>query len=1340
MSNILENTILYITMKSKRFVTTLFVIFIMVTVASAKNEVHYQFRHVDYNDKLSSKNVKCITEDSYGFVWLGTKNGLHRYDGTTINRIRCYDYAKRHGNDNIGAICEDTERKLWVGTDRGIYLYDPVVDNFSYVERKDLLSGHIAQSWVQSIVVDDHGNIWALLPDQGVFRYYSDKVDFYSVIPQDGNIKDVHITNMCIDYNGDVWIATSGAGVYCYDRARNFFYKIAPVTDIVIDNIKFVTLAEDTDGTLIFVSTDGCLFRYDPLYCSFSEITFSHSGNIFVRCLICFDDEIWIGTQNGLYVTRKADMSTIVLRHDPLIPYSIADNTIYFLYKSRSGDAWVGTTYGGADYMLRRKFKFEVWGQWTGLDGRIISGIAQESGGNIWIGTEDAGLFVLNPQTGIVETAEGIPADCQHTLFLKRYGDSLYAGFARGGLLCISDSGSIKSVLDIPEADNSVYAYLKDSRGNEWVGLGYALYCRNTSSKEFIRINETGFCWIFDIFEASDGTVWIATMGNGVWTFNPSTRRFRNYCIDTNPDIGLHSDNISSIFEDSRCCIWISTDRGGISRYNANQDNFTSFGIDEGLPDEVAYKILEDDYGNLWFGSNKGLTKFNLDTYQVHTFTTKDGLISNIFNYGAALKDEDGCFYFGGTGGITTFNPNIKNSQQVSTSIYFTSLKVFGQEVTVATKESLLTRNIMFTDCLTLPYDKATFALDVAIPNIEITGNNYYTYRLMPLNTEWVRMVGNQISFLKLSPGKYKLSVRADIHGQTTVREIAIMIHPPWFKSTLAYVIYVILFICVVWMSYSLYRRHKKRQFHEYQRLFEVSKEKELYRAKVDFFTEVAHEIKTPLTLISAPLEAIEKNDMDSEMVQHYQKVIRQNVERLLNLTEQLLDFQSINDNRLALKYENIDVRALISNTVYSFEPAFTLRGRKLEKNIGDGSMTILTDREAIIKIISNLLNNALKYGRCVTKISLTTDDEWLMIKVTSDGDKITGNERRCIFEPFYQMNKSIGESGIGLGLALSSSLASMLGGSLTLDDDLSPENTFTLTIPLNGEGTQNKDKQLVWTPEYVINKNTNEYMLSSVDYTVLIVEDNDDMRDFLAEQVDTLFSSERACNGQEALDKLAKSRIDLIVTDIMMPVMDGFEMCRRIKEDIDISHIPIIIITAKNDLDSKIKGLQLGAEAYIEKPFSVRYFCQLMSSLLENRRRERELFSKKPFFNADNMHMVKADEDLINKMIKIIEDNMCKENFNVETMANMLCMSHSKLSRKLKSVFNISPLELIRTVKLKKAASLIHEGKHQIGDICYMIGFSSPSYFSKLFLNQFGITPKDFEKRCRKKKSKVKS
>ena len=524
----------------------------------------------------------------------------------------------------------------------------------------------------------------------------------------------------------------------------------------------------------------------------------------------------------------------------------------------------------------------------------------------------------------------------------------------------------------------------------------------------------------------------------------------------------------------------------------------------------------------------------------------------------------------------------------------------------------------------------------------------------------------------------------------------------------------------------------------ERQKLFEIEKEKELYESKVDFFTEIAHEVRTPLTLINGPLEAIQEENLPESKKKKYINVIVQNTKRLLELTGQLLDFQKIGANKLSMKFESVDITALLKGIVARFEVTFNLNNKELVLKLTEEEIWAAVDKEAITKIVSNLLNNALKYAWQHIQVELEKDDLYFTIRVISDGNKIPEEASQYIFEPFYQMEKKEApKNGVGIGLSLARSLASLHKGTLTLDTTREKDNVFILTIPLNKEGISLENIKAVQKDIVELDEETS-VETDMHGYTLLLVEDNESMLAFISERLCECFTVETAKNGAEAIEILRSSHVDLIISDIMMPVMNGYQLCKEIKSDLELSHIPVIFLTAKNDIDSKINGLKYGAEAYVEKPFSFGYLKEQVLSLLNNRRREREAFSKRPFFSVDNMQMNKADEEFMNKVIRIIEDNITDDNFGVEKMADILCMSRSSLLRKIKMIFNLSPLDFIRLIRLKKAAEYIQEGKYRIGDICYMVGINSPSYFSKLFLKQFGMTPKDFEKQYQSGKQTI--
>jgi len=467
--------------------------------------------------------------------------------------------------------------------------------------------------------------------------------------------------------------------------------------------------------------------------------------------------------------------------------------------------------------------------------------------------------------------------------------------------------------------------------------------------------------------------------------------------------------------------------------------------------------------------------------------------------------------------------------------------------------------------------------------------------------------------------------------------------------------------------------------------------------------------------------------------------VIAQNTKRLLDLVAQLLDFQKIGANKLKLKFETVDVTSLLKEICERFEPTIQYEKKELSLQTPEEVMTAVVDKESVTKIVSNLLNNALKYAKKEIQVKLEKKDDSLTIRVVSDGEKIPEDMREQIFAPFYRMESNMQKAkGIGIGLSLAKSLAALNKGKLYLEMADEVYNTFVLELPLSPTGQVEQQQQAVDTVPGILPDDGLVENEEIDKYTILLVEDNDDMLNFILERLKENFIVEVAHHGREALDILRDKRIDLVISDVMMPVMDGWELCRTLKSDMELCHIPIIFLTAKNDLDSKINGLKMGAEAYVEKPFSFNYLKVQILSLLNNRRKEREAFSKHPFFPVHNMQVNKADEEFMGKVIEIINENLTDENFNVERMADILCMSRSGLLRKIKMLFNLSPVDFIRLIRLRKAAELIQTGQYRVGEICYMVGINSPSYFSKLFLKQFGVSPKDFEKQSLGGKEKI--
>ncbi len=1299
------------------------VAFLAFSMEGNAQECDQIFSHLSIDEGLSANHVKAILRDKDGFLWIGTSNGLNRYDGASLKRYACYDAEKQKGNNNIGALYESPDGLIWIGTDRGVYKYNPETDIISYADNWDKITNNF-MNWVQDIDGDKKGNIWVLIPDMGIFRTSADGVNKYEM-PAGSQYKEDYFNDLCVTPDGTLWACSSNGKIFRHDKGYDEMVEVGfkfPTTD----KKKFTRIIPDGDSGLIVGTENAEFYSLLPNQGYLVKpLPSLETSDLYLRSLELIDDELWVGTQTGLFSLNR---KTGKLKHyinNPVNPHSISDNTLYALYSDNNKNLWAGTMFGGVNYIARDGINFCTIEPYD-VNSRRVRGMAfTPDFSQLVIGSEANGVSIRNlDSNSFIIPPSQLSVKCA-TMCVTQSDGRVLIGLERNGLLAYEKGKTPYQYLPHQlSSENTVYSYLQDSRGCEWIGLGYALYRRNPGENEFTHVDATGYNWIFSMFEASDGIIWFGSMGSGLYKYNPKDGQFKKYIYDENhpQENALRSNSINSIMEDSHGRIWISTDRGGLSRYNKTKDDFTTYGYNEGLPDDIVYKILEDKNGNLWFGTNNGLTRFNPETELVTVFTKTDGLPANEFTYNSAVSAKDSIFYFGTINGVVKFAPDNAVYTHNEFPILFTS-------ISHATPEDI-SGNIVYSKEIKLPYDENTFTVTVGVPTaIGLKGVKKFYYRLLPSDEKWIPIEGNKISFTNLAPSKYTLEVRMECGEVVSANSIRLIIKSPWWASIWAIIVYVIFALGLVAMVFIVYRKWELKRLHERQEIFASNKEKEVYRQKLNFFTEIAHEIRTPLSLIDLPLEAMEENGLDNPESEHYLKVTRQNTARLLELTSQLLDFQKIEAGRLRLKPEALDVVELINYTLDRFEPSISLSNKTLTRQLPKDSIITVTDKEAVTKIISNLLNNALKYADTKISVALESGCDSVKIRVISDGEKISEEDKDRIFETFYQTDKSQEQkNGVGIGLPLSRSLAVLLGGDLYLDTNNSDDNVFVLTLPMKVSSqttvqtvADNNGSSMVYEED------TNQTPLNANGYHVLLVEDNEGIRSMLNDRLSSSFLITLASNGKEALDILALKSVDVVVTDIMMPEMDGLELCKRIKTNPELSHIPVVFITAKNDLDSKVKGLQLGAEAYIEKPFSIKYLREMIVTLLENRKRAREAFARKPFFEAQNIPVNKEDERFMEKVLSVIKENMGDEEFNVEGLCDKMCMSRSNLLRHIKGVFNLSPSELIRIVRLKTAAEYIKTGRYTLGEISRMIGISSQSYFTKIFFKQFNVMPNEF-------------
>ncbi|MDP4239884.1 MAG: two-component regulator propeller domain-containing protein [Bacteroidota bacterium] len=1315
---------------------------LLFTIPVNANYPNYFFSKINSENGLSQNTVKSILQDSWGFVWFGTGNRLNRFDGKSIKVFDCIDPKTNHSNNNISTIFEDSEKKLWIGTDKGIYIFNPIDETFSFFALKTP-NGIQINDWVSDIKSDSENNIWIVIPNQGLFQYRANAKKLYhfgigkNKLPDQGNPEC-----MCIARNGKLWVGTNGAGVYLYNRAANNFTQYLGNTNgntLVGKNI--YTMCDYGDELVVGIH-EGKLMKFNKRKNSLTDVNAPEVHYKIIRDVVCLNDkQLWVGTQSGLFIIDEMKQSVVHVHEELANPHSLSDNVVEKIFQDKEGGVWIGTYFGGVNYLPNQGMNFEKYIptlEKGTISSKRVSELKEDAAGNIWVGTEDAGLNILNPKTKkITQIGKdlGRPVFNKKILSIFLKDNNAWIGFFKNGLDIVHLPGFSNthfSGTDLGLNEASVDAICEDRLGRMWIGNGWGVFMSEGKSMKFKPIHEFGYSYIYDLMEDSEGNIWAATMGNGVFKHNPYNHTTRHYVNRIDDKSSLSSNSVSSITETTSGEIWFATDRGGICRYNKNKNNFTSFSIEDGLPDDVAYKILEDKNRNLWFGTNKGLVRFNPGTKDIRVYTQNDGLLGNQFNYKSALSTKSGKFYFGGFDGLIAFDPYQIKENTYLPPVYITKMTIFDKEPVIGGKRSPLEKSIIHSSKITLRYDQSNIGFEFAALSYTAPLSNKYAYKMDNIDKDWnYTSNSHSVSYAKLPPGEYTFRVKGtnnDGLWNENGTTLKIEILPPWWLSKLAYLIYLIIIIySVKYILRRLKTRHEKRNL-EKQQLFETEKEKELYSAKVEFFTNIAHEIRTPLTLINGPLESLKEMNINDNEIKKNLHIMEDNTKHLLSLINQLLDFRKIDNNKFLLSFTITDINEMLQETKDRFEVLANKQNKKISLTLPHKKIEAPVDKDGLTKILNNLLVNAVKYSDEFIKIELSIENEYFVICISNDGSLIPVEESEKIFDPFYQLTKNRNaSSSTGIGLSLARSLAELHNGMLLLDTE-ADTNSFILKLPLIQEKSlcvpETTDEMNAFIVEEtdLVNEKNNLPAL-------LIVEDNVEMLSFIVEKLNSKFVVEKALNGIEALKILEEKTIDIILSDIMMPEMDGYEFCKIVKGNIEYSHIPVVLLTAKNDLESKIQGLSVGADAYIEKPFSFNHLLTQLTTLLNNRMREREAFMQKPFLPIQQIGMCKADEVFMEKMIEIINENITDGNFNVEKLSEIAFISRSSLHRKIKALSGLSPTDFIRLIRLKKAAELIQEGRYRIGEICYLVGINSSSYFIKLFQKQFGMTPKEFYK-----------
>lgn len=844
---------------------------------------------------------------------------------------------------------------------------------------------------------------------------------------------------------------------------------------------------------------------------------------------------------------------------------------------------------------------------------------------------------------------------------------------------------------------------------------------------------------ITDIHEDMYNHLWIATSGSGVFTYNTLNGHYKNYQHEREDSTTITCNSVITLFEDAEGTMWFGTNGGGLCSFDAKEKRFIEFDPHNTLlPNKVIYAIEQDQEGDFWVSSNAGIFKINPVTKErFRQFTINDGLQGNQFIARSSLKSSEGKLYFGGINGFNVFQPEQFVDNKYIPPVYVTDIQLPYQTDEQEVKRLLqLDKPLYMADEVTLAYENNSFSIRFVALSFEDPAKNRYSYILRGVDKEWIMNTNNnQVSYTNLPPGEYLFEVRGsnnDHRWNENITTLKVVITPPWWRSTFAYFVYVLMLLgWIGWMAWR-WNLRVKRKYKRRMEKYQTAKEKEVYKSKISFFINLVHEIRTPLSLIRLPLEKLLEKEREGTDLK-YLSVIDKNVNYLLGITNELLDFQKMESGTLHLNLKKSDIKGLVGDVYNQFTSPAELKGIDLQLIVPEQELVSMVDRDKLSKILVNLMGNAIKYAHARIDLKLLVTDGGYEIQVNDDGPGIPNEQKQKIFEAFYQLpdDKVATAVGTGIGLAFAKSLAEAHQGDLRLEDNIGGGSSFILSLPFKEWETEKTgDMVEIHSEEHVEDTDTISLGDSGKKFTVLLVEDNVELLNLTRESLAKWFRVLKASNGREALKVLAKGNVDIIVSDVMMPVMDGMELCDKVKSEISYSHIPVILLTAKTTLESKVEGFECGADVYIEKPFSVKQLHMQIENLLKLRQSFHKwmanLSGDTVAVSTTNFAVSQKDCEFITKIQKVIAEQLADENFSVDVLAEQMNMSRSNFYRKIKALSKMSPNDYLKTLRMNRAAELILNGT-RISEVAEQVGFTSSSYFAKCFKAQYGVLPKEY-------------
>jgi len=1352
------------------------------------------FQRFNINSGFSSDNLKALLQDREGYLWIATDNGINRFDGykTSIYKPE-FSKDKTFNSVDFNSIAEDKKGNLWFGTDHsGINVFNKLTQTVTIFDQATAGGLAIISNNINNLLCDSKGRIWIsslgglnlYLPEKGKMVTFTDSRRPGKTNPS-GQISYVYE-----DRNGKILVGSWGNGLYVYDERKDDFTHIMIPQKPGMSNYihRVVKILEDRQGNYWLGTWEGGLFKVNlnnyksisilQYYSKNSKAPFALSSDI-IYCLL--EDKagaIWAGTPYGLNIIRNhhSTKPEIQLIQSGSSPSKISQNDIFSILQDRSGIIWLATSGGGLnkfDPGLRSIEAYKIPEIISAGETQSIRSFFMDADESLLIGVQGLGLgkYILSEHKFIPCTylpkfkkiADDLVDINAATCFYLDRQKNLWIGTRYKGVYMISGkTGNTQNFLSYDpvkgKQNRMINAIYEDKFHHLWVGSNTGLFEFIPANGGTYKINTympvTGNPdalsgeYISAIFEDSESNLWIGTLG-GALNVAKNTNgkqyplKFKHYAPDRDNPGSIKSNIVYAILEDKYKRLWIGTGTAGLALFNRKDETFTHIGKEEGIGGDAVFDIIEDA-NNLWLTTSNGLVRFrsgNTGEYQAELFTTEDGLNGNVFIDGASFKSPDGRIFVGGYYGFNVIKPTELTSNTYIPPIVITGIWLGNEKVNVYDA---------MANGLDLDYNQNNINIEFAALSYSQPGKNKYAYMLDGLDAGWKRTnsEGRMLNYSHIPPGTYTLRLKAsnnsDVWNETPLT-LSIHVRPHPAKSWWAIVIYIIILLSIlIAIYYFLINNIKIKQAYEIEKLERI-KEENINQFKFRFFTNISHELLTPLSVLSFSVEdLISKMVLDSERLQ----IMERNVSRVMHLISQLLDFRKVESGSMIPVVSPGRIDTFIEQICICLKPLADKKHISVVVN-GKVDETIFFDPDKMDKVVCNLLSNALRYtpenGKIIINYRLydNNNSNWLKLEVIDSGKGIEPENLDQVFERFYQVKSVTGKTfGAGIGLALSKSLVENHKGFMTVENEENLGAKFSVDIPVSASSyskAEIRSEEIMYqSGTFIIDQDASLLPVPAEDLnaskveqdgkkTILIVEDNSDFRQLLNKHLSNYYNTIEASNGEMGYELCLQKMPDLVITDMMMPVMNGIEMCNQIKNNIETSHIIVILLTAKIDEETRYESYLANADSYIAKPVDVRTLYTRIESLLAQRENIIRKYTYGSMPESAEVEYSALDAKFLENVKTVIESRLLNTELNVLALSKEIGMSSSSLYRKIVSLTNMSPVEFIRYIRLQSAARMMVKEGVNVSEAAYASGFNDLSYFSKSFKKQFGVSPKKY-------------